>query len=131
VANTSPFCCSQDGQEPAQQQIWCTFVSCQPDLVAATFLDCICESKITVTWVFCCVNFSRYGGKGNFAMYTGVAVCLADCWLKGIVHAWGGLVTVGRPYLLRLDRRHNQAESDHKWYASIINREPFVMIKSA
>jgi hypothetical protein len=54
----------------------------------------------------------------------GVAVWLADCWPKGIVHAGEGLVSIGRPYLLsflspmpyllRLDRRHNQAESDQE-----------------
>jgi inosine-uridine nucleoside N-ribohydrolase len=60
------------------------------------------------------VNFSRYGERGNFAMDTGVAVWLADCWPNGIVHARECLVTVDRPDLLRLDRRHNQAKSDHK-----------------
>jgi hypothetical protein len=52
------------------------------------------------------------GKKGNFAMDMGVAVRLVDCWPNVIVHAHVGLVTVGRPYLLRLDRRHNQAKSD-------------------
>jgi hypothetical protein len=47
-------------------------------------------------------------------MDTGDAVWLADCWLNGIVQAREGLVIVGRPYLLRLDRRHNQAKSDHE-----------------
>jgi hypothetical protein len=45
-------------------------------------------------------------------MDTVVAVWLADCWPNVIVHARVGLVTVDRPHLLRLDRRHNQAESD-------------------
>jgi hypothetical protein len=53
------------------------------------------------------------GKKGNFAMDTGVPVWLADCWPNAIVHVRVCLVTIGRPYLLRLDRRHNQAESDH------------------
>jgi hypothetical protein len=39
-------------------------------------------------------------------------VWLADSWLNRIVHTHVGLVTLGRPDLLRLDRRHNQAESD-------------------
>jgi hypothetical protein len=47
-------------------------------------------------------------------MDTGVAVWLAECWPNVIVHAHVGLVTVGRPYLLRLDRRHNQAVSVHE-----------------
>jgi hypothetical protein len=46
-------------------------------------------------------------------MDMGVDVWLANCWPNRIVHAHVGLVLVGRPYLLRLDRRHNQAESDH------------------
>jgi hypothetical protein len=45
-------------------------------------------------------------------MNTGNAVWLADSWPNGIVHAHVGLVTIGRPDLLRLDRRNNQAESD-------------------
>jgi hypothetical protein len=57
-------------------------------------------------------TFPRYRENGNLAMDTGVAVRLADCWPNITVHAREGLVTVGRPYLLRLDRRHNQAESD-------------------
>jgi hypothetical protein len=44
--------------------------------------------------------YSRYGEKGNFAVEMGVAVWLADCWPKGIVHAGEGLVSIGRPYLL-------------------------------
>jgi hypothetical protein len=47
-------------------------------------------------------------------MDMGVAVWLADCWPNLIVHAHVGLVTVDRPYLLRLDRRHNKAESDQQ-----------------
>jgi hypothetical protein len=47
-------------------------------------------------------------------MDMGVAVWLADCWPNIVVHDREGLVTVGRPYLLRLDRRHNRAESDRK-----------------
>jgi hypothetical protein len=45
-------------------------------------------------------------------MDTGNAVWLSDGWHNRIVHAHVGLVTVGRLDLLRLDRRHNQAESD-------------------
>jgi hypothetical protein len=44
----------------------------------------------------------------------GNAIRLADCWPNGIVLAHDGLVTIGRPDLLRLDRRHNQAESDQQ-----------------
>jgi hypothetical protein len=51
-------------------------------------------------------------GKGNFVMDMGVTVWQADCWPNGIVHAQEGLVTVGRHYLLWLDRKHNQAKSD-------------------
>jgi hypothetical protein len=47
-------------------------------------------------------------------MDMGVAVWLADCWPNRIVHAHEGLVTIGRPYLLRLDIRHNYVgQSDH------------------
>jgi hypothetical protein len=44
-------------------------------------------------------------------MGMGVAVWLVDCWPSVIVHSHVCLVTVGNPDLLRLDRRHNQAES--------------------
>jgi hypothetical protein len=44
----------------------------------------------------------------------GNAVCLADGWPNGIVHANVGLVTIGSPDLLRLDRGHNQAKSDQR-----------------
>jgi hypothetical protein len=47
-------------------------------------------------------------------MDTGVTVWLADCWPNVIVLAHVGFDTIGRRYLLRLDRRHNQAKSDHK-----------------
>jgi hypothetical protein len=47
-------------------------------------------------------------------MDTGVAVLQAHSWPNVIVHAHEGLVIIGRPYLLRLDRRYNQAESDQR-----------------
>jgi hypothetical protein len=59
-------------------------------------LLCIENICLTVTWVFCWVNFSRYGEKGNFVVDMGVAVWLADCWPNGIVHNREGLVAVGR-----------------------------------
>jgi hypothetical protein len=78
-------------------------------------LSCIKNICLTITWVFFWVNYSRYGEKGNFAMHTGVTVWLTDSWPNGIVHTQDGLVTIGKPNLLRLDKRHNQAESDHEW----------------
>jgi hypothetical protein len=45
-------------------------------------------------------------------MDTGNTVWLADSWPNGLVHAHVGLVIISRPDLLRLDRRHNQAESN-------------------
>jgi hypothetical protein len=53
--------------------------------------------------------FNRY-----LSLLLGVAVWLADCWKNRKIHAREGLVTIGRPCLLRLDRRHNQAESDQQ-----------------
>jgi hypothetical protein len=47
-------------------------------------------------------------------MEMGNTVWLVDGWPNGIVHAHVGLVTVGSPDLLRLDRRHNLAKSDQQ-----------------
>jgi hypothetical protein len=47
-------------------------------------------------------------------MDTGNTIWLADGWPNGIVHTHVRFVTVGRPDLLRLDRRHNQAKSDQQ-----------------
>jgi hypothetical protein len=47
-------------------------------------------------------------------MDTGNTIWLADGWPNGIVHANVGLVTIGSPDLLRLDRGHNQAKSDQR-----------------
>jgi hypothetical protein len=98
----------------------------------------LCYLFIFVYWKYMFNNYlslllSRYGEKGNFAMNMGVAVWLADCWPYRIVHAWEDLFTKGRPYLLRLDRRHNQAESDREWFkslGSLVKWEPFVVTKS-
>jgi hypothetical protein len=90
-------------------------VSCQPDTVASTVIVCVLKLYVeppleTFYWV----NISRYGETRSFAMDMENTVWLADSWLNRIVHAHVRLVTVRSPDFLRLDRRHNQAESDQR-----------------
>jgi hypothetical protein len=85
-----------EAQEATRQHFFGVHASCQANSV--TFIE------LTLVDM----------GKRELCYEMGNAVCLVDGCPNGIVHANVGLVTIGSPDLLRLDRGHNQAKSDQR-----------------